>query len=83
MSDPIKHECGIAFIRLKKPLEYYRDKYGTSLFGLKRLQLLMANNTLNFIEHDFPIQLDNSIQDRLKKKYDFHTKFQVHTYMDL
>lgn len=42
MSDPIKHECGIAFIRLKKPLEYYRDKYGTSLFGLKRLQLLMA-----------------------------------------
>ncbi len=42
MSDPIKHECGIAFIRLKKPLEYYRQKYGTSLFGLKRLQLLMA-----------------------------------------
>lgn len=42
MSDPIKHECGIAFIRLKKPLEYYREKYGTSLFGLKRLQLLMA-----------------------------------------
>lgn len=42
MSDPIKHECGVAFIRLKKPLEFYREKYGTSLFGLKRLQLLMA-----------------------------------------
>ena len=42
MSDPIKHECGIAFIRLKKPLEYYLEKYGTPLFGLKRLQLLMA-----------------------------------------
>ncbi len=42
MSDPIKHECGVAFIRLKKPLEYYRIKYGTSLFGLKKLQLLMA-----------------------------------------
>ena len=42
MSDPIKHECGVAFIRLKKPLEYYQIKYGTSLFGLKKLQLLMA-----------------------------------------
>ena len=42
MSDPIQHECGIAFIRLKKPLEFYQEKYGTSLYGLKRLQLLMA-----------------------------------------
>jgi len=42
MSDPIKHECGIAFIRLKKPLDYYQEKYGTSLFGLKKLQMLMA-----------------------------------------
>lgn len=42
MSDPIKHECGVAFIRLKKPLEYYKDKYGSHLYGLKKLQLLMA-----------------------------------------
>jgi amidophosphoribosyltransferase len=42
MSDPIKHECGIAFIRLKKPLSYYQEKYGTPLYGLKRLQMLMA-----------------------------------------
>lgn len=42
MSDPIKHECGVAFIRLKKPLEYYHEKYGSPLAGLKRLQMLMA-----------------------------------------
>lgn len=41
MSDAIKHECGIAFIRLKKPLEYYRDKYNSALYGLKKLYLLM------------------------------------------
>jgi len=42
MSDPIKHECGVAFIRLKKPLSFYQEKYGTPLYGLKRLQMLMA-----------------------------------------
>jgi amidophosphoribosyltransferase len=42
MSDSIKHECGVAFIRLKKPLEFYKEKYGTPLYGLKRLQMLMA-----------------------------------------
>ena len=36
----------------------------------KELQLLMASNTLNFIEQDFPIELDNKVQERLKKKYD-------------
>ena len=41
MSDQIKHECGIAMIRLLKPLEYYQDKYGNSLYGLQKLQLLM------------------------------------------
>ncbi len=42
MSDAIKHECGVAFIRLLKPLEYYTEKYGSPLYGLKKLQLLMA-----------------------------------------
>ena len=37
----IKHECGIAMIRLRKPLEYYREKYGTSFYGLEKLGLLM------------------------------------------
>lgn len=41
MSCPIKHECGIAMIRLLKPLEYYLQKYGTSLYGLNKLYLLM------------------------------------------
>jgi len=41
MSDPIKHECGIALIRLKKPLEFYREKYGTSFYALNKLYLLM------------------------------------------
>ncbi|EDM35813.1 amidophosphoribosyltransferase [Pedobacter sp. BAL39] len=41
MSDSIKHECGIAFIRLLKPLSYYQEKYGTTLYGLNKLYLLM------------------------------------------
>ena len=41
MSDAIKHECGIALIRLKKPLQYYVDKYGTAFYGLNKLHLLM------------------------------------------
>ncbi|PTR01011.1 amidophosphoribosyltransferase [Mucilaginibacter yixingensis] len=41
MSDSIKHECGVAFIRLLKPLSYYQQKYGTSLYGLNKLYLLM------------------------------------------
>lgn len=41
MSDPIKHECGIALIRLKKPLKYYDQKYGTWMYGLNKLYLLM------------------------------------------
>ncbi|MGK9125936.1 class II glutamine amidotransferase [Olivibacter sp. SA151] len=41
MSDSIKHECGIALIRLLKPLSYYQEKYGTSLYGINKLYLLM------------------------------------------
>ena len=41
MSDPIKHECGIVMIRLRKPLEYYQKKYGTAFYGLDKLYLLM------------------------------------------
>lgn len=42
MSDPIKHECGIALIRLLKPLNYYHEKYGSALYGIKKMQLIMA-----------------------------------------
>ena len=41
MSDPIKHECGLAFIRLRKPFSYYHQKYSTVLWGLNKLYLLM------------------------------------------
>jgi len=41
MSDSIKHECGVAMIRLLKPLEYYQEKYGTWMYGLRKLYLLM------------------------------------------
>jgi amidophosphoribosyltransferase len=41
MSDEIKHECGLAFIRLRKPFSFYRQKYGTVLYGLNKLYLLM------------------------------------------
>jgi amidophosphoribosyltransferase len=41
MSDAIKHECGIALLRLKKPLEFYQEKYGTALYGINKLYLLM------------------------------------------
>lgn len=39
--EPLKHECGVAMIRLLKPLEYYKQKYGTYLYGLNKLYLLM------------------------------------------
>ena len=41
MSDAIKHECGIAMVRLLKPLEYYRKKYGDVFWGMNKLYLLM------------------------------------------
>jgi amidophosphoribosyltransferase len=41
MSDAIKHECGLAYIRLLKPLTYYRQKYGSTFYALNKLYLLM------------------------------------------
>ena len=41
MSDQIKHECGLAFIRLRKPFSYYQQKYNSVLYGLNKLYLLM------------------------------------------
>lgn len=41
MSDPIKHECGLAFIRLRKPFSHYQQRYGTVMWGLNKLYLLM------------------------------------------
>lgn len=41
MSDAIKHECGIALLRLKKPIQFYQDKYNTAFYGINKLHLLM------------------------------------------
>jgi amidophosphoribosyltransferase len=41
MSDEIKHECGLAFIRLRKPFSYFQQQYGTVMYGLNKLYLLM------------------------------------------
>jgi amidophosphoribosyltransferase len=41
MSDQIKHECGIALLRLRKPLEYYLSKYGTAFYAINKMHLLM------------------------------------------
>lgn len=41
MSDQIQHECGIALVRLRKPLAFFQEKYGTPWYGLQKLQLLM------------------------------------------
>ena len=41
MSDAIKHECGIALVRLKKPIEFYKKKYGTSYYGIDKMYLLL------------------------------------------
>jgi len=41
MSDALKHECGIAMIRLLKPLEYYKEKYGTAFYGVNKMYLMM------------------------------------------
>ncbi len=41
MSDAIKHECGIALIRLLKPLEYYKEKYGTAFYAVNKMYLMM------------------------------------------
>jgi len=41
MSDSLKHECGIAMVRLLKPLEFYKKKYGTSFYGIQKMYLLL------------------------------------------
>lgn len=45
MSDPIKHECGIVHLRLRKPLQHYIDKYGTPAYAAKKMYLLMKKQS--------------------------------------
>ena len=41
MTDSLNHECGIALLRLLKPLSYYREKYGSWMYGIHKMQILM------------------------------------------
>lgn len=45
MSDFLKHECGVAAIRLLKPLSYFQDKYGSTLWAFNKLLILMESST--------------------------------------
>ena len=51
--EQLKHECGVAMIRLLKPLEYYEEKYGTWMYGLNKLYLLMEkqHNRVDILNH--------------------------------
>ena len=48
--EPLKHECGVAMIRLLKPLEYYQEKYGTWMYGLNKLYLLMEEHHIAYTD---------------------------------
>ena len=47
MSDPIGHECGLALIRLRQPLTYFRDRYGDAAWGMRKLFLLMQKQFIS------------------------------------
>lgn len=46
MAEILKHECGVAMIRLRKPIEYYSERYGSTTWALDRLYLLMENSII-------------------------------------
>ena len=58
MSDPIKHECGIALVRLLKPFEYYHQKYGTAVYGLNTLYLFMEKQQITLQQADGQLALE-------------------------
>ena len=41
MSDPLKHECGVSLLRLRKPMAYYAERYGTGYYGYEKMSLLL------------------------------------------
>ena len=73
MSDAIKHECGIALLRLKKPLEFYKEKYGTAFYGIQKMYLLMekqhnrGQDGAGFASIKLDVELTDSI-DNVKQK---------------
>ena len=75
--EPLKHECGVAMIRLLKPLEYYQEKYGTWMYGLNKLYLLMEkqhNRGQEAAELQFLIRMVQNVMSHLKKVWDYVMK---------
>ncbi len=72
MSDAIKHECGIAFVRLKKPIEFYKKKYGTVFYGIDKTYLLMekqynrGQDGAGFASVKFNVDLGSRYIDRIR-----------------
>lgn len=54
MSDAIQHECGIAHIRLLKPLDFYKKKYGTAFYGINKMYLIMEKQHNRGQDPSFP-----------------------------
>ena len=69
MSDPIKHECGLAFIRLRKPFSYYHQQYGTVMWGLNKLYLLMEKQHNRGLDGALDLGLNLLLSQELSKRY--------------
>ncbi|PCI11757.1 MAG: amidophosphoribosyltransferase [Flavobacteriaceae bacterium] len=76
MSDAIKHECGIALLRLLKPLDFYKKKYGTSFYGINKMYLLMekqhnrGQDGAGFASVKFDMQPGNRYISRVRSNKD-------------
>ena len=74
MSDAIKHECGIALVRLKKPLQFYKDKYGSAFYGINKMYLLMekqhnrGQDGAGFASVKFDVQPGKRYISRIRSK---------------
>ena len=51
--EQLKHECGVAMVRLLKPLSHYQHKYGTWMWGLNKLYLLMEKQIIFYVSFNF------------------------------
>lgn len=82
--EPLKHECGVALIRLRKPLEYYRRRYGTYAWGLDKLYLLMEKQHnrgqeaagVGVVKLDSPAGYENIFRERELGKDAIHQIFE-------
>jgi amidophosphoribosyltransferase len=67
MSDQIKHECGVALIRLKKPLQYFIDTYGSPTWAVQKLYLLMEKQKQFHTQEKDTIAIQNGQWHKIKR----------------